>query len=511
VSDAAESPRPAASALAQVRHELRTPLNAVIGYSEILLEDAQELDDPALVFALERVHDSARDVLGHLNDVLDPQRTQTEGLAAALQERLRAPLDELAESIEVLAPPAEARGFVQELETIRAAAARLTERIAGVEELAPAAGPAATPAPAPVERPARPEAAGTLLVVDDTEANRELLGRRLEREGYAVAYAEDGRRALEMLRARDFDLVLLDVMMPEIDGYEVLRVMKSDERLRHVPVLMISALDELESVVRCIELGAEDYLPKPFNPVLLRARIGACLEKKLLRDREVLHLRRIEDERRRADELLHVILPGEVVEELKATNAVKPRLYENVAVLFCDIVGFTPYCRERHPEEVIAALQGLVLVYEELALRHDLQKIKTVGDCFMATAGLLKPVENPALNAVRCGLEMVAIPPHLPPDWKVRVGVHVGPAIAGVVGHRQYLFDLWGDTVNTAARVESHGAEGCVNLSDSAWRQVADHCLGESLGMVPVKGKGEMELFRVTGLREERAGCGHAA
>ncbi len=134
-----------------------------------------------------------------------------------------------------------------------------------------------------------------ILVVDDNAANREMLGRRLEREGHRVQLAASGREALEVLRARRVDLVLLDVMMPEVDGYEVLRQLKADEALRDIPVLMISAVDEIESVVRCIELGAEDYLPKPFDPTLLRARIGACLEKKRLRDREAQHLRELAD------------------------------------------------------------------------------------------------------------------------------------------------------------------------------------------------------------------------
>src|SRR5687767_1628561 len=126
--------------------------------------------------------------------------------------------------------------------------------------------------------------AGRLLVVDDNEMNRDMLSRRLERQGHAVTMAENGRQALERIRAEPFDLVLLDIMMPELNGYEVLEQLKNDGDLRHIPVIMISAVDELDSVVRCIELGAEDYLSKPFSPVLLKARIGACLEKKQLRD-----------------------------------------------------------------------------------------------------------------------------------------------------------------------------------------------------------------------------------
>jgi DNA-binding response OmpR family regulator len=130
-------------------------------------------------------------------------------------------------------------------------------------------------------------------VVDDSDSNRDMLRRRLERQGYTVATAENGRQALAMLRAGGFDLVLLDVMMPEVDGYQVLQEIKASPELRDLPVVMISALDEIASVVRCIEMGAEDYLPKPFDPVLLQARVGACLEQKRLRDHELDYLRNV--------------------------------------------------------------------------------------------------------------------------------------------------------------------------------------------------------------------------
>ena len=137
---------------------------------------------------------------------------------------------------------------------------------------------------------------GRLLVVDDVEMNRDLLARRLRQQGHAVETAENGREALERLRREEFDLVLLDVMMPEMDGYQVLEELRADERLRGLPVIMVSALNEIESVVRCIEAGAEDYLPKPFNPVILRARVEATLEKKRLRDQERLYAKSLERE-----------------------------------------------------------------------------------------------------------------------------------------------------------------------------------------------------------------------
>ncbi len=345
------------------------------------------------------------------------------------------------------------------------------------------------------------EPLGRILIVDDNEMNRDMLSRRLVRQGHTVVIAEHGRQGLECLRREAFDLVLLDIMMPEMNGYQMLEALKADEALREIPVIMISAVDELESVVRCIQLGAEDYLPKPFNPVLLKARINAVLEKKRLRDQERAYLRQIEIEKRRADDLLHVILPDNVIEELKATNTIQPRRYENVAVLFCDIVGFTQYCNAHDAAEVTAHLCHLVEIYESIAVKYQLEKIKTVGDAFLATGGLLHQLESPVLNCVQCGLEMVCIAPTLPPKWQVRVGIHIGPVMAGVVGQRQYLFDIWGDTVNTAARVESNGVPHAVNVSGEAWQYIADRCVGESRGLVALKGKGEMELYRVDSLR----------
>ncbi len=274
-------------ALAELRHDLRTPLNHIIGYSEMLLEDERRP-------GLEEVLRAAREALGLINATLGVAGAGTSDVAK-LYGALQEPRGRIVAAISALLPAAgDGRDgtFTADLRRILGAAERLVPSPAGRGVSAAAATPA--PEPAPVRSPESPGAArARILVVDDGADNRDVLRRRLERSGHAVETAEHGRRALELLTAMPFDLVLLDVLMPELDGFAVLEAIKGNPALRDIPVIMISALDEMASIVRCIEHGAEDFLPKPFDPVLLRARINASLEKKRLRDQEVEYLREV--------------------------------------------------------------------------------------------------------------------------------------------------------------------------------------------------------------------------
>lgn len=196
--------------------------------------------------------------------------------------------------------------------------------------------------------------------------------------------------------------------------------------------------------------------------------------------------------------MLHVIFPKSIAAELKEHNRVKPRHHPNVAVLFSDITGFTSYCDQNPPEVVIDNLQKLVRSFEEIAERHGVEKIKTIGDAFMATAGLLTERTTPVMNCIRAALEMCQAAESMDCGWQVHVGVHAGPVISGVVGERSYHFDVWGDTVNTAARVADLAGDAGVALSEHAWSTVDHLCTGTSAGQFQVKGKGEMEVFKVT-------------
>ncbi len=341
-----------------------------------------------------------------------------------------------------------------------------------------------------------------ILVVDDNDDNRFTLSLRLETCGYSnLVTAEDGRDALEKMRSGPIDLVLLDIMMPELDGYGVLAEMRADTALRDIPVVMISAVEDISSVVRCIELGAADYLTKPFDPVLLKARVDNCVDKSRHRALEAAYLKRIEGERRRADELLATVLPRSIVRALKRGGRLAPQRYDDVAVLFCDVVDFTAYSEKNTPETVFAELEMLTDRFEEIAAKHGLDKIKTVGDAFMATANLLSPLDEPVLAAGACALDMVAATQLVCPGWAVRIGIDNGPVAAGIMGKTQFQFDVWGDTVNTAARIEEYGRPGSVSLSGRAWLHLRNQAQGRSLGFVDLKGKEKIEVIECTGLR----------
>jgi len=262
----------------ELRHELRTPVNHLIGYSELLLEE--DGLEPGLAAQLSSIRAGARTVLGLVPQILADDGTVAEG-AKSLGDHARQLQIEAAalRSSPGNLPGADLDRLVSATGRLVELAGRLTTGTIGIDrETGELQGP----------REGRRE---TILVVDDDEANRDVLGRRLQRLGYGVVEARDGVEALELMAKDGIDLVLLDVMMPRLDGYGVLERRQADEALREIPVIMISALDQMDAIVRGIELGADDYLPKPFDPVLLRARITASLEKKRRRTTELSYLR----------------------------------------------------------------------------------------------------------------------------------------------------------------------------------------------------------------------------
>ncbi|MGE5249228.1 MAG: adenylate/guanylate cyclase domain-containing protein [Bacteroidota bacterium] len=330
------------------------------------------------------------------------------------------------------------------------------------------------------------EGQGNILVVDDHRTTRMKLSLGLKQQGHTVAEAEDGRQALEKLRAESFDLVLLDILMPEMDGYQVLEQMKKDNTLRDVPVIVISAQDELQSMVRGIELGAEDYLPKSFNPVLLRARIGACLEKKRLRDQQ--------------RKIFHTFASPEIADELMANGFTLGGKRIDATVLFADICSFTSYAEQHDATEVLDFLNEYFAAMFEPISRHGGIVNQIIGDGLMALFGTVNLKGNPCEQAVSCAIEMMAVLERLnqkraaetKTQIKIGIGIASGTVMAGYAGtqHRA-TYTCVGDAVNLAARIESYTRKvKRPVLIDSYTRSCLPASIPvDSLGRITLKGK----------------------
>ncbi len=330
------------------------------------------------------------------------------------------------------------------------------------------------------------ERGARLLVADDNKVNRLLLTRSLELQGHRVSSAENGRVALEMLRAESFDLVLLDMEMPELDGFGVLEQMVGDGKLRDIPVIVTSSLEGLQDIVRCIELGADDYLNKPVNPVLLKARIDSSLEKKRLRDQQ--------------KELVKRFATSEVADDMEQSGFALGGRRVQATVMFSDIRGFTSLVESQPPEDTIELLNTYyTLMFDAITGQGGVVN-QMIGDGLMAIFGAPQPLDDAPLAAVRAALDMVEMIALFNVERvglgkepiRIGIGIASGEVVAGYTGTQQRAtYTCIGDTVNLAARLEAHTKQAQRGiLVDGATQAALGGQLSlEPLGDVLFKGK----------------------
>lgn len=500
------------STLARLRHDLRTPLNQIIGYSELLIETVDEHTVADLVAPLKEVHRAGIEMLAKLNDELAPWKMESGQVSLVhLQRQLASPLlriDEACARSLGIAGRTGAAEVIADLTKIGEAVRRLRNRLdVSIAEQSsadgrPRIGPEVFAVPPPVEFAAR-DGKGRLLVVDDDSLNREMIARRLEHMGFKVVLAANGLEALAALRREPFDLVMLDILMPELDGFSTLERIKANPQWQNIPVVMLTALDDADSTARCISAGAEDYVPKPFNPVVLRARINASLEKKRLHDQEQNYLARIQQEQAKSEQLLLSILPSAIATRLKSGERQIVDAVPAATVLFADIVGFTAIAAVTPPDETVALLNELFSAFDTLVDDHGLEKIKTIGDAYMAVAGVPRPVEDHADRGARMALAMLAAVRAFNERhrlrWSIRIGMHSGPLMAGIIGSRKFAYDLWGDTVNLASRLEAQGEPDRIHLSGDTAALIRDRFAVHELGLVSIRNRGEVPVYRLDG------------
>jgi class 3 adenylate cyclase/CheY-like chemotaxis protein len=350
-----------------------------------------------------------------------------------------------------------------------------------------------------------------ILIVDDEPFNVDYLEQLLEELGYQTVSANNGQDALTQVAVECPDVILLDIMMPLMDGFQVLERLKSNEAWRGIPVVIISAMNDLASVVRGIVLGADDYLPKPFNEILLKARLEASLEKKRWRDQELTYLAEIERERKKAEDLLLNILPDTIAQRLKRGESPIADIFMDVTVMFADIVGFTHLTERIAPEKMVSILNKVFSAFDNMAHHYGLEKIKTIGDAYMVVGGLPTPRPDHAQAVAEMALEMQQLANLFSMDdgtgLTLRIGINTGPAVAAVIGNKKFSYDLWGDTVNTASRMESHGIPGRIQLTEATYQHLNQDYVLEKRGAIEVKGKGKLVTYFLEGRKDTFANC----
>jgi class 3 adenylate cyclase/signal transduction histidine kinase len=517
----------AGARLAHVRQELLAPVNAIAGYADILRDEATRLGLQALIPDIDRVLEAAAALLGLVEGLLDTgtaialrEGESLSGFQERLLHDLRNPLNAIKGYGEILLEDIVDLGGVslrQDLERLLTEVGRLLASLEWIVSFtcyqadsgetradqmqSMAAGPLIAIRP-PESSQQHPRKTGKILVVDDNASNRDLLLRRLEREGHRAVEAQSGRQALQILDIEEVDLILLDLMMPDMNGLQVLERLKGNERLRGIPVIMISGLQETDSVIRCIEAGAEDYLPKPFDQVLLRARINACLERKHWRDREIGYLAQLKAEKERSDALLRSILPGQIVGRLNSGEVVIADRFDNVTILFCDLVGFTKVAARIAPGQLVENLNRIFSAFDILAGDLGIEKIKTIGDAYMAAAGLPEARPDHAEVMGELALQMLEALEQINRDAKVRfrarIGMHAGPVVAGVIGRHKFIYDVWGDTVNVASRLEACSLPGRIQVLDEMRGALEHRYEFEPRGVISLRGKGRMTTAFLT-------------
>ena len=324
----------------------------------------------------------------------------------------------------------------------------------------------------------------TVLVVDDATENIDVIVGLLK-ERYRVKAAVNGMKALKIVDSKPPDLILLDIMMPEMDGHEVIRRLKANPATSDIPVIFLTGKTDAADETKGFELGAVDYISKPFNPSVVQARVDTQME--------------LVERRKETERLLANTLPEKVIIDLKESGSSKPELFPDVSVLFSDFVDFTRISSEMAPEALIAELSEIFTAFDEIIERRGCERIKTIGDAYLAVCGMPDAAPDHAEKLLRAALEMTEYlkTRNASSDiqWKTRIGIHSGPVVGGIVGVKKYLYDIFGDTVNTASRIETASEPMRVTVSETTRQLAGDSFSYIPRGPVELKGKGAMNLF----------------
>ncbi|EAY24791.1 adenylate/guanylate cyclase domain-containing protein [Microscilla marina] len=339
----------------------------------------------------------------------------------------------------------------------------------------------------------------TILIVDDEVTNLKILREYLTTadQEFRILQATNGKQAFDIAQKADPDLVIMDWMMPVMSGIDALKNIKTTESTQNIPVIMATAKTSAQDLKEALEAGAMDYVRKPIDKTELLARVRSAIQ--------------LSHAYKQSEELLLNILPKEIAEELKAKGTVAPKPYELATVLFTDFKGFTSVAARMKPIDLLKELNACFDAFDEIIEKHEMERIKTIGDAYMCVGGVPNANTTNPVNAVLAALEMQRFMKQKREEkasqgenyWQCRLGINSGEVIAGVIGRKKFAYDIWGDTVNSASRMESNGEAGKVNISGSTHALVKDLFECEHRGKINAKGKGEVDMYFVLGIKPE--------
>ncbi len=508
--------------ISKARHNLKNPVNAILGFSEMLIEDCEDEGFDDILPDLEKIHNSGAEILKIIEESLSDSNVKVSPdkisqIGRNMEVSLRTPINTVIGYSEMLQEDAgdiNLNTFHEDLDKIIKSGRALTKELDKVISFNPvkfvaekdkslSAIKSVLDSIQPLDKYEEKKiTTGSILVVDDNKNNTALLKKRLQKLRNKVAIANDGIEALNMVNKTNFDLILLDIIMPNMNGYKVLEFLKKDKRYYEIPIIMLSSMDDLTSIYRCIELGADDYVTKPFDKMILEARISACIEKKLLRDKEKLLLKEIQKEKEKSDSLLLNILPKEIADRLKSGEEPIADKHNEVSVLFADIVEFTPQSKNLNPKELVSILNTIFSKFDDLTTKHNIEKIKTIGDNYFAVSGLQSDSKKAALDIIKMAKNMISTIKSINAKLNnmnvaLRIGIHTGPIVAGVIGKNKFAYDLWGATVNKASRMESTGEKNKIQVSSETFELIKDEFKRLEERRVNIKGIGLTKTYLI--------------
>ncbi len=496
----------------KLRHDLRTPMNGILGYCDVLIEEAAALDVERFLPDLRHLHGQANRMLERINDAVPPVTDDAGQDLAVVRARARENLFEpsralLNEAQSIFAKAGAVEAARPDFERLVSAANKLMVLVEGL------ARPAGAGEESALEHSVqqalnrlRPSAAqstgsgGTLLVVDDNAMNRDLLTRQLVRDGYNVQAVGSGREALDALRLQDFDLILLDVIMPEMDGVELLERIEQDPALSGIPVIMMSALDEIGGVARCLEKGAADYMIKPADPVLLRARVRSTLQLRHLhadlRSSEV----ELDEKAAAIERLTRSLAPPAFVPSMRGFEQSTTQQYPEVSAVVVRLEGIDALAARR-PGETAEAIAGAFDAIERRSTAHGFDITRCGDRSFIAIAGATTWTEQHADRAADFAYDVCAdfadVPNAESRPLHVRVGVHTGLLTAGLAAGEKVVFGLWGESVSTADAIAACAPLDEVQLSNATCAKLSSRFVLDAPNVIDVPGRGHLPTRRI--------------